>query len=236
MKGGAICFVMCSVVAASVYAAETVPRKKAVTLEASDEGAAPPPPTVPVSVMNFPAVQPVVGTVTVDNLPATQQVAGTVSVDNLPAVQAVSGTVNVGNLPFAEDGSLRVAPGPAKQALALELLTEPIVLPAVIGADVPVTVMTEGFSAVGIWYSPSVYTACPDGTYLKWRWAADEEFSTVVDDRSANVGSPGVDGLCAINPYQRTLCRVAGAEFKLHICNNSGSDVTLSSVRVYLFP
>jgi len=71
--------------------------------------AAPNPSPQPVSVVNFPATQPVSGTVQVGNLPAVQQVAGTVQVGNLPALQAVTGTVNVGNLPLDAEGNLRIA-------------------------------------------------------------------------------------------------------------------------------
>lgn len=56
------------------------------------------PPTVTVSVSNFPDPQNVAGTVNVGNLPAVQPVSGTVSVGNLSAVQQVAGTVAVSNL------------------------------------------------------------------------------------------------------------------------------------------
>jgi hypothetical protein len=72
-------------------------------------------PTVPVTVGNFPATQPVTGTVNVGNLPTTQPVSGTVSVGNFPATQAVSisGTpsVTVTNLPASQSVSGTVTVG-----------------------------------------------------------------------------------------------------------------------------
>jgi len=56
---------------------------------------------VPVTVANFPQVQPV-------QVDKTVNVTGSVAVINLPAVQQVAGTVNVGNLPLNQDGNLRV--------------------------------------------------------------------------------------------------------------------------------
>jgi hypothetical protein len=56
-------------------------------------GAPAPPGPQPVSVVNFPAVQPV---------------SGTVNVGNLPAVQGVTGTVEVGNLPLDGEGNVKV--------------------------------------------------------------------------------------------------------------------------------
>jgi hypothetical protein len=57
---------------------------------------------VPVSVANFPQVQPV-------QVDKTVTVTGSVAVTNLPAVQQVAGMLNVGNLPLDGDGNLRTS-------------------------------------------------------------------------------------------------------------------------------
>jgi len=56
---------------------------------------------VPVSVANFPQVQPVA-------IDKTVNVTGSVAVTNFPLVQQVAGTVNVGNLPVDAEGAIRV--------------------------------------------------------------------------------------------------------------------------------
>jgi hypothetical protein len=60
----------------------------AILISTAKLGAAPPPPSVPVTVVNTPL--PVQGMVTAQISNTTLPVAGTVSVGNLPAVQAVS--------------------------------------------------------------------------------------------------------------------------------------------------
>jgi hypothetical protein len=73
-----------------------------------------------VTVLNFPAVQPVSGTVDIGNLPATQPVSGTVGVSNFPATQPVSGTVDIGNLPATQpvSGTVGVSNFPATQPVS----------------------------------------------------------------------------------------------------------------------
>lgn len=55
--------------------------------------------SIPVTVGNFPATQPISGSVSVSNFPATQPVSGTVAVSSLPAI---TGTVSVSNFPATQ--------------------------------------------------------------------------------------------------------------------------------------
>jgi hypothetical protein len=161
------------------------------------------------------------------NLPGTLPVAGTVSVGNFPGVQSVTGAVSISNLPLAPDGSVRVAPPPARQPSVVELLTEPIDAFGIV--DVPTIVNTSGYSSVGIYIQGSQASVTAD-TY--WRWRDDEPFAPVVDLRS---GAPGT-----------IQCRVQGIDSR-YVCPNLGGSMkirleallgptTVTSIRVYLFP
>jgi hypothetical protein len=70
-----------------------------------------------VSVLNFPATQPVSGSVSVANFPATQPISGSVAVSNFPATQPVSGSVAVTGTVLV-DGSAHPQPvtGPLTNA------------------------------------------------------------------------------------------------------------------------
>jgi hypothetical protein len=97
--------------------------------------------TLPVSVTNFPATQPVSGTVSVGNLPAVQQVSGTVSVGNLPAVQQVSVT-NASSAPVL----VRVlnAPGSSPFVAVLNPQTPAFVVPSTVnGLSAQALVVTQ---------------------------------------------------------------------------------------------
>ncbi len=103
-----------------------------------------------VTVMNFPATQPISGTVSVGNFPATQPVSGTVSISGPVEIsdgtnvlgtsahpvktdptgtttQPISGTVSVSNLPATQpvSGTVAVSNLPATQAVSATSLPLP---------------------------------------------------------------------------------------------------------------
>ncbi|MDO6583219.1 hypothetical protein Q4491_17900 [Photobacterium sp. 2_MG-2023] len=63
----------------------------------------------PVSIANWPAVQPVSGKITVGNLPEVQAVSGEMAITNLPAVQSIQGQVEITNQPQVQEVSGLVA-------------------------------------------------------------------------------------------------------------------------------
>ncbi|MBV7264118.1 hypothetical protein KCG43_19075 [Photobacterium sp. WH24] len=89
----------------------------------------------PVSIANWPAVQPVSGKITVGNLPEVQAVSGEMAITNLPAVQTVNGQVTIGNLPQVQQvsGLVAVARSDALASAAKPL--DPAVSTLLIEAD-----------------------------------------------------------------------------------------------------
>ncbi|UTM57025.1 hypothetical protein L4174_014675 [Photobacterium sp. CCB-ST2H9] len=91
--------------------------------------------SAPVSVGNWPAVQPVSGKVIVGNLPDVQAVQGEVAITNLPAVQTVSGQVEIGNLPQVQQVSGLVAVASSDRLVSAATTLDPTVSTVLIEAD-----------------------------------------------------------------------------------------------------
>ena len=167
--------------------------------------------------------------VAVTNWPVLQNVAGTLNIANWPAVQAVSGSVSVENLPLADDGSLRVSTGTARQPRVVQLIDAPIVVPDG-GNFISDAISVAGYSRILIRFDDA---AGPYVTaYAEWRFDSADTFQTVTDRTSA--GQP-----CFARAEQGSLCQIVGLEMRLHFYSSAtggGPGWTVNSAKAYLFP
>jgi len=191
--------------------------------------ASPNPSPQPVSVVNFPANQPVSGTVQVGNLPAVQSVAGTVQVANLPAVQEVAGTVGVGNLPVDSEGNLRVSlQGASSDYEVLSLLQGDVEVPInEVFESEPFSVL--GFQVVGVAFdAESSYPYFGPEASFQWLWVDGGPFlHGGVDARAGGGGYRA-------NLEQPAFSFVQGKKARISISNSSGWPFTVHSITVQL--
>ena len=170
-----------------------------------------------------------------DEVLATPVVIPTVPVQvvNFPNPQNVAGTVNVGNLPLADDGAVRVSAAQPRQPVLLELLTEPLSVPAGGQAIVATITDTLGYSSFGTRFDATPVGLASLTLVPEWRWGADDSFEGVTDYRRLP------SNMCLIRSGggDRSICSVLGEALRLHFYNNSGSTPAMvTSVKVYLIP